>query len=71
MIADCMQLGIAAVPFLPYMFDHPVEIATEWIFHNAFRLVGGPQAVEGRPVTGQKELRKAESHIGTQDRPEL
>lgn len=64
-------LGIAAVPFLPYMFDHPVEIATEWIFHNAFRAIGGPQAVEGRPVTGQKELRAAESHVGGHERPEL
>jgi len=56
-------LGITAVPFLPYIFDEPVEHATEWVFYNAFKFFGGPEAVEGRPVTGQKELRKAESHV--------
>ncbi|PVI04474.1 hypothetical protein DM02DRAFT_669080 [Periconia macrospinosa] len=62
-------LGIAAVPFLPYIFDEPVEHATEWVFYNAFKFFGGPEAVEGRPVTGQKELRKAESHVrGSQER---
>ncbi|KAF2125220.1 hypothetical protein P153DRAFT_349626 [Dothidotthia symphoricarpi CBS 119687] len=56
-------LGLAAVPFLPYLFDEPVEHATEWIFYNAFRTFGGEKAVEGRPVTGQKELRKEESQV--------
>jgi fission process protein 1 len=46
---------------LPYMFDEPVEHATEWLFYNAFKLIGGEKAVEGRPVTGAKELRKEES----------
>ncbi|KAH3956010.1 hypothetical protein HBI56_163880 [Parastagonospora nodorum] len=54
-------LGLAAVPFLPYMFDEPVEHATEWIFYNAFKTFGGEKAVEGWPVTGAKELRKEES----------
>lgn len=54
-------LGLAAVPFLPYMFDEPVEHATEWLFYNGFKLIGGEKAVEGRPVTGAKELRKEES----------
>ncbi|CAA9961927.1 MTP18 multi-domain protein [Pyrenophora teres f. maculata] len=54
-------LGLAAVPFLPYMFDEPVEHATEWIFYNAFKAIGGEKAVEGRPVTGAKELRKEET----------
>ncbi|KAF2824111.1 hypothetical protein CC86DRAFT_353883 [Ophiobolus disseminans] len=54
-------LGLAAVPFLPYMFDEPVEHATEWLFYNAFKTFGGPKAVEGRPVIGAKELRKEES----------
>lgn len=48
-------LGLAAVPALPYMFDEPVEHATEWIFHKAFETFGGPQAVghdqEGRGAT--------------------
>lgn len=57
-------LGLAAVPFLPYMFDEPVEHATEWLFYNAFKTFGGEKAVEGRPVTGVKELRKEESQSG-------
>lgn len=56
-----IQLGLAAVPFLPYMFDEPVEHATEWLFYNGFKLVGGEKAVEGRPVIGAKELRREES----------
>lgn len=52
------------MPFLPYMFDEPVEHATEWLFYNTFKMIGGPKAVEGRPVTGVKELRKEESQVG-------
>jgi len=54
-------LGLAAVPFLPFVFDEPVEHATEWIFYNVFKTFGGDKAVEGRPVTGAKELRREES----------
>lgn len=43
-------LGLAAVPALPYLFDKPVEEATEWIFHKGFELVGGPDAVGHRPA---------------------
>ncbi|KAF1976422.1 hypothetical protein BU23DRAFT_551886 [Bimuria novae-zelandiae CBS 107.79] len=64
-------LGIAAVPFLPYMFDEPVEWATEKIFYHTFKAFGGPQAVDGRPETGNKELRNTESQVARQDRPEL
>ncbi|KAF1960693.1 hypothetical protein CC80DRAFT_403445 [Byssothecium circinans] len=64
-------LGIAAVPFLPYVFDEPVEHATEWLFYNGFKFFGGPRAVEGRPVTGQKELREAESHVKGSGEKEL
>lgn len=46
-------LGLAAVPALPYMFDHPVEVATEKVFHTAFELIGGPAAV-GKSGTGGK-----------------
>jgi fission process protein 1 len=45
-------LGLAAVPALPYMFDHLVEVATEWVFHKGFELVGGPAAVGKDPITG-------------------
>ncbi|KAH6857362.1 hypothetical protein J4E91_006207 [Alternaria rosae] len=54
-------LGLAGVPFLPYIFDEPVEHATEWLFYNAFKTFGGEKAVEGRPATGVKELRKEET----------
>lgn len=57
-------LGLAAVPALPYMFDEPVEIATEWVFHNAFRAIGGPEAVRHSPETGKMEMREAESKAG-------
>jgi fission process protein 1 len=57
-------LGLAAVPALPYMFDKPVEIATEWVFHNAFRAIGGPEAVRHSPETGKQEMREAQSKVG-------
>jgi len=41
-------LGLAAVPALPFLFDKPVEHATEWIFHKGFETIGGPQAVGHR-----------------------
>jgi len=40
------------VPFLPYIFDEPVEHATEWVFYNAFKAIGGEKAVAGRSPTG-------------------
>ncbi|KAF7187109.1 Mitochondrial fission process protein 1 [Pseudocercospora fuligena] len=45
-------LGLAAVPALPFMFDKPVEEATEWVFHKAFEAIGGPTAV-GKDKHGQ------------------
>jgi fission process protein 1 len=59
-------LGLAAVPALPYMFDEPVEIATEWVFHNAFKAIGGEDAVRRSPETGKQELRDAESKLNRQ-----
>ncbi|PFH60044.1 hypothetical protein XA68_11528 [Ophiocordyceps unilateralis] len=34
-------LGLAVVPFLPRLFDKPVEQAVEWTFHKAFETFGG------------------------------
>lgn len=45
-------LGLAVVPALPYLFDKPVEAATEWVFHEGFELIGGPAAVGKDPATG-------------------
>lgn len=58
-------LGLAAVPALPFMFDQPVEEATEWVFHRAFEAVGGPTAVgkdgHGRGPGGeQKQSEKSQ-----------
>jgi mitochondrial fission process protein 1 len=53
------QLGLAAVPALPYMFDKPVEEAVEWTFYQAFRAIGGENAVGQRHATGRgKELQR-------------
>lgn len=48
------------------MFDEPVEHVTEYIFYNAFKMFGGEKTVEGRPVTGAKELRREESQSSHQ-----
>jgi len=50
-------LGLAAVPFLPFLFDKPVEEAVEWTFHKGFETFGGKSAVGDTPSTGrEKEL---------------
>lgn len=64
-------LGLAAVPALPYMFDEPVEKATEWVFHNAFKAIGGPDAVRHSPETGKTEMREEESKRNRQKEKEL
>lgn len=46
------------------MFDEPVEHAVEWVFHKGFSLVGGPDAVRGRPETGRSDLLQVENQIG-------
>ncbi|PGH06809.1 hypothetical protein AJ79_06452 [Helicocarpus griseus UAMH5409] len=38
-------LGLAVVPFLPYVFDKPVEHGVQWAFRNAFLMVEGERAV--------------------------
>lgn len=48
-------LGLAVVPFLPSMFDEPVEHAVEYVFHKGFETFGGKQAVGNAPVTGRED----------------
>ncbi|KAF2864541.1 hypothetical protein K470DRAFT_273864 [Piedraia hortae CBS 480.64] len=54
-------LGLSVVPMLPRLFDEPVERATEWLFYNTFKAVGGEKAVGGLivhdavPASGIKE----------------
>lgn len=64
-------LGLAAVPALPYMFDEPVEKATEWLFHKAFETIGGPDAVRATPVTGQTAMRELSTQQNRQKEKEL
>lgn len=57
-------LGLAAVPFLPYLFDKPVEEAVEWTFHKGFEIFGGKAAVGDSPSTGrERELQKENKKI--------
>lgn len=49
-------LGLAVVPFLPTLFDKPVENAVEWVFHKGFETVGGKQYVGSSPATGREDL---------------
>ncbi|KAG5747336.1 hypothetical protein H9Q69_005278 [Fusarium xylarioides] len=49
-------LGLAVVPFLPAMFDEPVENAVEWAFHKGFETFGGKAAVGNAPTTGREDL---------------
>ena len=60
-LTHVIQLGLAAVPFLPFIFDKPVEEAVEWSFHKAFETFGGPSAVAHRPETGREQLLQVES----------
>ncbi|KAJ5389465.1 uncharacterized protein N7496_000533 [Penicillium cataractarum] len=43
-------LGLSVVPFLPYLFDHPVEEAVDWAFGTALRIYGGEDAVRPLPT---------------------
>ncbi|KAF4983325.1 hypothetical protein FZEAL_1240 [Fusarium zealandicum] len=49
-------LGLAVVPFLPAMFDEPVENAVEWAFHKGFETFGGKAAVGNAPSIGREDL---------------
>ena len=52
-------LGLAVVPFLPTLFDKPVENAVEWVFHKGFEAYGGKAMVGDTAPTGrEKELAK-------------
>lgn len=48
-------LGLAVVPFLPSLFDKPVENAVEWVFHKGFATFGGKEYVGDAPATGREK----------------
>ncbi|KAL2267279.1 hypothetical protein VTJ83DRAFT_4556 [Remersonia thermophila] len=47
-------LGLSVVPFLPRIFDRPVENAVEWAFHKGFEAYGGHEAVGDAPLIGRE-----------------
>ncbi|KYK59085.1 Mitochondrial 18kDa protein [Drechmeria coniospora] len=49
-------LGLAVVPFLPAVFDKPVEEAIEWAFHKGFSAAGGKSYVGDAPTIGREDL---------------
>ncbi|KOS22879.1 Mitochondrial fission process protein 1 [Escovopsis weberi] len=49
-------LGLSVVPFLPSLFDKPVENAVEWAFHKGFEAFGGHEYVGDSPATGREKL---------------
>ncbi|KAL2018223.1 hypothetical protein VTK56DRAFT_1130 [Thermocarpiscus australiensis] len=48
-------LGLSVVPFLPRIFDKPVENAVEWAFHKGFETFGGHEAVGNAPLIGREK----------------
>ena len=68
---ELKQLGLAAVPFLPFVFDKPIEEAIEWTFHKAFETFGGPDAVAHKPETGRVTEMLEESKRGASKEKEL
>ncbi|KAH6608379.1 mitochondrial 18kda [Trichoderma cornu-damae] len=49
-------LGLSVVPFLPSLFDKPVEDGVEWVFHKGFEQFGGKEYVGDLPKTGREKL---------------
>ncbi|CAZ79598.1 unnamed protein product [Tuber melanosporum] len=45
-------LGLAIIPALPYIFDHPVEHAVEWVFEKGYHAATGRSGVSKK----EKEL---------------
>lgn len=48
-------LGLIVVPFLPTLFDEPVENAVEWAFHKGFETFGGKKYVGEAPTMGREK----------------
>ncbi|KAI0891743.1 mitochondrial 18 KDa protein-domain-containing protein [Annulohypoxylon nitens] len=47
-------LGLSVVPFLPALFDKPVENAVELLFHTGFAAYGGKEYIGDSPATGRE-----------------
>ncbi|KAL4932319.1 mitochondrial fission process 1 family protein [Aspergillus undulatus] len=53
-------LGLSVVPFLPYIFDHPVEGAVDWLFRVGLYVYGGEDAV--KPLPKHSEVAASRGH---------
>ncbi|KAI1341588.1 mitochondrial 18 KDa protein-domain-containing protein [Xylariaceae sp. FL0016] len=61
-------LGLAVVPFLPSLFDQPVENAVEWIFHKGFASYGGKEFVGSVPTMGREAALSERPHKGPKEK---
>ncbi|KAI0515306.1 mitochondrial 18 KDa protein-domain-containing protein [Xylaria bambusicola] len=61
-------LGLSVVPFLPRLFDAPVENAVEWLFHKGFESYGGHAYVGDAPATGREATLHQRSKKGTKEK---
>ncbi|KAL5335151.1 mitochondrial 18 KDa protein-domain-containing protein [Aspergillus crustosus] len=58
-------LGLSIVPFLPYIFDHPVDLAVDWAFRTGLYIYGGENAV--RPLPLHSEVARARGRQGEKE----
>ncbi|EAW13387.1 mitochondrial fission process 1 family protein [Aspergillus clavatus NRRL 1] len=56
-------LGLAVVPFLPYIFDEPVDEAVNWSFKTAIRAYAGDDAVRPLPITSHAHTSPEEAAV--------
>ncbi|KAI5866701.1 mitochondrial 18 KDa protein-domain-containing protein [Durotheca rogersii] len=64
-------LGLGVVPFLPALFDKPVENAVEWAFHRGFSTYGGHGYVGDAPTTGREAALHQRPRTNTTKEKEL
>lgn len=56
------------MPFLPFVFDKPVENAVEWSFHKVFETLGGPEAVRHSPKIGRERELQVSNQKGAKEK---
>ena len=56
------------VPFLPFIFDKPIEHVVDWGFHKAFETLGGPDAVGHPAEVGHESDRQRSSQKGAKEK---
>ncbi|KAE8131237.1 mitochondrial 18 KDa protein-domain-containing protein [Aspergillus pseudotamarii] len=58
-------LGLSVVPFLPYIFDEPVDEAVEWSFRTAIRAYAGEDAIRSLPKTADTDANASTAALPT------